>query len=203
MLIAWKNRAFQGLCQRESSVLTQQCSLFINICFVSWLRALALHWTSQPGCRGVLRLAASSWGAPLPLSARAPYASTSCGGKGSVCLSSPLLFSPGCSACRLRCFFAYCAWSVQKENQAWKEVALQLFSAVSAGPAGAAQEEHLAILNLCCVLVQFHCRNLVAFQYINTQPFAFNWLTTCTYWTSQWLGHCWLGLTQTELADWQ
>ena len=31
----------------------------------------------------------------------------------------------------------------------------------------------------------------------------FNWLTTCTYWTAQWLGHCWRGLTQTELADWQ
>ena len=31
----------------------------------------------------------------------------------------------------------------------------------------------------------------------------FNWLTTCTYWTAQWLGHCWRGLTQTELTDWQ
>ena len=31
----------------------------------------------------------------------------------------------------------------------------------------------------------------------------FNRLTTCTYWTAQWLGHCWRGLTQTELADWQ
>ena len=28
-------------------------------------------------------------------------------------------------------------------------------------------------------------------------------LTTCTCQTAQWLGHCWLWLTQTELADWQ
>ena len=65
--------------------------------------------------------------------------------------------------------------------------------------------EQLLCLNLCCVSVQVHCRNLVAVQCINTQTFAFflDWLTTCTYWTAQWLGHCWRWLTQTELADWQ
>ena len=31
---------------------------------------------------------------------------------------------------------------------------------------------------------------------------SFNWLTTCTWGTAQWLGHCWRGLTQTELAYW-
>ena len=30
-----------------------------------------------------------------------------------------------------------------------------------------------------------------------------NLLTTCTCWTAQWLGHCWLWQTQTEIADWQ
>ena len=54
------------------------------------------------------------------------------------------------------------------------------------------------------ISVVSQCRILMVVQYTNTQLFAFFfWLTTCTCWTAQWLGHCWRGLTQTELADWQ
>ena len=46
----------------------------------------------------------------------------------------------------------------------------------------------VAILKSLLFLRAGPLRNLVAFQYINTQPFAFffNGLKTCTYWTAQW-----------------
>ena len=50
--------------------------------------------------------------------------------------------------------------------------------------------------------MQVHCRNLVAIYIMDTQLFVFfNQLTTCTCWTAQWLGLCWRGLTEAELAD--
>ena len=48
------------------------------------------------------------------------------------------------------------------------------------------------------ISVVSQCRILVAVQYMNTQLFAF----FCD-WQLAPLGHCWRGLTQTELADWQ
>ena len=61
------------------------------------------------------------------------------------------------------------------------------------------------LLSSCYIKISvvYQCRILVAVQYVNTQLFAFFWLTTCTCWTSQWPGHCWCRQTQTELADWQ
>ena len=54
------------------------------------------------------------------------------------------------------------------------------------------------------ITVVSQCRILVPVPYMNTQLFTFFFSTeTCTCWTTQWLGHCWRWLTQTELANWQ
>ena len=71
----------------------------------------------------------------------------------------------------------------------------------------AAIEPLLYLKSSCChwaiaILKYLLCLS-AGFSWLSiwTQLFAFSFqLTTCTCWTSQWLGHCWCWLTQTGLA---